>query len=137
MKKVIAMILLLLILAGSVFGTLTFRGRTQAMTAQQEALLSQARAELDAAAAERDAVDPSTAEGQERALAAEQEALAAARQRAEALQSEIDGMNAQILQAEQELEALSADEDNAYYLAVYESYQAGMEMVEGYINEGH
>ena len=53
--------------------------------------------------------------------------------RAQELETENETLDADILQAQGELDAAKAQEDNAYYLTVYEAYSQGMKKVEGYI----
>lgn|GEM_PF-876711 len=132
-KKVIVPVLLLAVLALSVFGAVTFRGRTRQLTEENEALLTAARERQQAAQDEYNAIDPSTVEGAEHQLERERAIVSEALEQAAALEEETLTLNDSISQAEEELSALKEDEDNAYYLAVYESYSKGMEKVEAAI----
>ena len=133
LKKVIVTLLLLAVLAGSVYGALFFRGRTAELTAEGEALIAAAQERQQSAADAYDAIDPGTAEGAEHQLEQEKAIVAEAQANAEALEEETLDLESSIREAQDELAALREDEDNAYYLAVYDSYSRGMEKVEAAI----
>ena len=125
------MIVLLLALAGTASSTWMLNGRVSAMRRENEARVTAAQNELDAQKAAYAAIDPSTDEGMARQIEAERQAIAEAqqqtddfRQKNEALRRDIETLTGQIRE-------LEADEENAYYLAVYESLHKGMETVEG------
>ena len=124
------MIVLLLALAGTASSTLMLNGRVSAMRRENEARVTAAQNELDAQKAAYAAIDPSTDEGMARQIEAERQAVAEAqqqtddfRQKNEALRRDIETLTGQIRE-------LEADEENTYYLAVYESLHRGMETVE-------
>ena len=100
------------------------------MRRENEARVTAAQNELDAQKAAYAAIDPSTDEGMARQIEAERQAVAEAqqqtddfRQKNEALRRDIETLTGQIRE-------LEADEENTYYLAVYESLHRGMETVE-------
>lgn len=130
MKRILTMIVLLLALAGTASSTLMLNGRVSAMRRENEARVTAAQNELDAQKAAYAAIDPSTDEGMARQIEAERQAVAEAqqqtddfRQKNEALRRDIETLTGQIRE-------LEADEENTYYLAVYESLHRGMETVE-------
>lgn len=133
MKKVIVMLLLLAVLAGAIYGALVFRGRTQQLTAENEALVTAARERQQAATAAFAAIDPDTAEGAQRQLEHEKAIVAQALSDAADLENESAELDRALEEARDQLTALQEDEENAYYMAVYESYARGMEKVEAAI----
>ena len=132
-KKVIVMLLLLAVLAGAVYGALTFRDRTAQLTAENEALVAAARERQQAASDAYNAIDPGTAEGAERQLEQERAIIDEALKNAAALDEETASMETAAADARAQIAVLREDEDTAYYLAVYESYTRGMEKVEAAI----
>ena len=133
MKKVIVPLILLLVIAGMAAGAFYFQGETGKLHAENRALVASAQERLDQAKAELEAIDPSTVEGAERQLESEQAIVKEALDRAEELEKENTQLDDSIAEENAELESVSADEETAYYLAVYESLHQGMEKVEGYI----
>ncbi len=132
-KKVIVMLLLLAVLAGAIYGALVFRGRTQQLTAENEALVTAARERQQAASAAFAAIDPDTAEGAQRQQEHEKAIVAQALSDAADLENESAELDRDLEEARDQLTALQEDEENAYYMAVYESYARGMEKVEAAI----
>ena len=128
------MILLLLVLAGSLFGAYTLQTRVSALEAENEAKVAAAQSELDAIKAAYAAIDPETDEGMARQIEAENQAIDEANEQAAALTQDSETLRADIRTLQSGISALEADEDNAYYLKVYESLHKGMEMVEGLLN---
>ncbi len=133
MKKVIVMLLLLAVLAGAIYGALVFRGRTQQLTAENEALVTAALERQQAASAAFAAIDPDTAEGAQRQQEHEKAIVAQALSDAADLENESAELDRDLEEARDQLTALQEDEENAYYMAVYESYARGMEKVEAAI----
>lgn len=125
--------LLLALIAGAAAGAVYLRGETDKLQAEGQARVTEAEDRLALARAELAAIDPSTVEGEERQLASEKAIVEDAIARAQELEAENETLDGDILRAGAELDALKEQEDNAYYLSVYESYSRGMEMVEGYI----
>lgn len=134
MKKIITMIVLLLALAASVFSAYTLGSRTAALEKENQARVEAAQQELDTIKAEYAAIDPSTDEGMKRQIEAENQAIAEALKKAEALAGENESLRKENEALTQDVSALEANEDNAYYLTVYEHMQKGMELVEGYLD---
>ena len=69
-----------------------------------------------------------------RQIEAENQAIADAQQQTEALHQESEQLRQENEDLRAQVAELEADEENAYYLTVYESLHKGMEMVEGYID---
>ena len=132
-KKVIVMLLLLAVLAGAVYGAVTFRSRTAQLTAENEALVAAAQERQKAAMDAYNAIDPATAEGAERQMEQERAIVDEALKNAEALEEETASLETAVDDARSQVTALREDEENAYYLAVYNSYTRGMEKVEAAI----
>ncbi len=130
MKKAIAAVLLLLVLIGSAGGTLYFKGETDRLRTENEALVAAAESRLAAAQAAYNAIDPSTLEGSEHQLETEKAIVAEAVAQADELEKESRALDEEISRAQQELDALEEQEENAYYLAMYQSLHEGMEKVE-------
>ena len=130
MKKAIAAVLLLLVLIGSAGGTLYFKGETDRLRTENEALVAAAESRLAAAQAAYNAIDPSTLEGSEHQLETEKAIVAEAVAQADELEKESRAIDEEISRAQQELDALEEQEENAYYLAMYQSLHEGMEKVE-------
>ena len=133
MKRAIAAVLLLLVLIGSAGGALYFKGETDRLRAENEALVAAAESRLAAAQAAYNAIDPGTLEGSEHQLEAEKAIVAEAVARADELEKESRSLDEEISRAQAELDALEEQEENAYYLAIYQSLHEGMEKVEGCI----
>ena len=133
MKKVIVMILLLLIIAGTVMGSLTIRGWTAELQAENEARVRAAQSQLDDEKAAFAAIDPNTTEGTERELEAERQIITEAQEQIAALETEIRGLDDTTAEVQRTAEEKKLDEETQYYLTVYQSLHEGMEKVEGYI----
>ena len=133
MKKVIVAVLLLALIAGCAVGAAGFRGKTAAIRAQRDAAVGAAEERLALAREAYAAVDPNALDGEAERLAAEQSALADALAQAGAMESENKALADEAARAEAGLETLRADEENAYYLSIYQALQAGMEKVEALI----
>ena len=133
MKRIIVMILLLLMLAGTGIGAVTLYNKTADLRAENEALVREANQQVETAKAAYDAIDPSTTQGAERQLQSDNAAVAEAEQRADALEAEIREIENSIRAAQEELNRVEADEETAYYMEAYDSLREGMEKVEGYI----
>ena len=125
------MIVLLLALAGTACSAWTLNGRVSAMRRENEARVAAAQGELDAQKAEYAAIDPSTDEGMARQIEAERQAVADAQQQTDEYQKKNEALRRDNETLTGQIRELEADEENAYYLAVYESLHKGMELVEG------
>ena len=133
MKRIITALLLAALIGGAAAGALYLRGETEQLREEAQALVTQAEDRLARAKAELAAIDPSTVEGEERQLASEKAIVEDAIARAQELEAENETLDDDIFRAQAQMDALMEQEENAYYLSVYESYSRGMEMVEGYI----
>ena len=131
MKRILTAIVLLIALAASAYAGWTIYERTQALTRENEARVAAAEKELDEQKAVFAAIDPSTDEGMALRIEAENEAIAEARDRTETLAAENESLRRENEELTGTIAGLEADEENAYYLKVYESLHKGMEMVEG------
>ena len=134
MKRIITMIVLLLALAATVYSAVTLHGRVLALQLENQARVDSAQSELDAKKTEYAAIDPNSDAGIAHQIETENQAIAEANAQAAALSEENDGFLRENDELKTQIEALEADEENAYYLTVYESLHNGMEMVEGYLN---
>ena len=130
MKKVLVTIMLLLLIAGAGVGAFYFQGQTRQLHADGQALVTAAEDALASARADLNAIDPSTVEGEELRLASEQAIVDEALDKAKALEEENTTLDDSILQTQSELDSILEQEDNAYYMSVYESYSRGMKIVE-------
>jgi septal ring factor EnvC (AmiA/AmiB activator) len=128
------MIVLILALAGTACSAWLLGGRLSDISRENEARVLAAQSELDAQKAAYAAIDPSTDEGMARQIEAEQQAVAEAQQQTEELQKDNEALLRENNSLSAQIRELEADEENAYYLAVYESLHKGMEMVEGYLD---
>ena len=128
------MIVLLLALGVAVYSAWTMNSRYTALNAANQARVDAAQSELDASKAAYAAIDPSTDEGMARQIEAENQAIADAQQQTEALHQKSEQLRQENEELRAQVAELEADEENAYYLTVYESLHKGMEMVEGYID---
>ena len=133
MKRIIIALLLLALIAGASAGALLLQGETRHLREEGQKSVTEAEGRLAQARAELETIDPSSVEGEERQLASEQAIVNEAIARAQELETENETLDADILKAQGELDAAKAQEDNAYYLTVYEAYSQGMKKVEGYI----
>ena len=133
LKRIIIALLLLALIAGASAGALLLQGETRRLREEGQKAVTEAEGRLAQARAELKAIDPSSVEGEERQLASEQAIVNEAVARAQELETENETLDADILKAQGELDAAKAQEDNAYYLTVYEAYSQGMKKVEGYI----
>jgi phage shock protein A len=124
------MVLLLAVIAGSIFGALRFRAQYRELKAEKEESIALAEEELAAARAELASLDLSGPEGSQVLLDAREEALEKAREEAAALEEEIRALNEEITRLEAEIALLEQDEDYAYFRAIYESYREGRDHVE-------
>ena len=128
------MILLLAALAGILYGGVTMQKNVAALRAENQARVDAAQSELDAQKAAYAAIDPRTDEGMAHQIEAENQAITDAQQQTETLLKENEELRRENEELAKEVSSLEAEEDNAYYLTVYESLHKGMEMVEGYID---
>ena len=134
MKRILTAIVLLIALAASAYAGWTIYEKTQTLTSENEARVAAAQKELDEQKAVYAAIDPSTDEGMALRIEAENEAIAEARSQTETLREENETLRRENEDLTGSIAGLEADEENAYYLKVYESLHKGMEMVEGYLN---
>ena len=133
-KRILTAIVLLAALAASAYAGWTINEKTGTLTREGEARVTAAQKELDEQKAAYAAIDPSTDEGMALRIEAENAAVAEARGQTETLREENDSLRSENEELTGKIAALEADEENAYYLKVYESLHKGMEMVEGYLN---
>ncbi len=133
MKRIIIAVLLLAMIAGASAGALLLQGETRRLREEGQKTVTEAEGRLAQARAELETIDPSSVEGAERQLASEQAIVNEAVARAMELEAENATLDADILKVQGELDAAKAQEDNAYYLTVYEAYSQGMKKVEEYI----
>ena len=134
MKRILTAIVLLIALAAVAYAGWTINGKTQALADEYEARVADAQKELDEQKAVYAAIDPSTDEGMALRIEAENEAIAEARGRTETLTAENETLRRENEELTGTVAGLEAEEENAYYLKVYESLHKGMEMVEGYLD---
>ena len=134
MRRILTLIVLLFVLAGTACSAWMLNARVSGMRRENEARVEAAKAELDAQKAAYAAIDPTTDEGMSRQIEAEKQALEEARQQTETLLGENETLSRENKALADRISELESDEDNAYYLAVYESLHKGMEMVEGYLD---
>ena len=104
------------------------------MREENEIRLREAQTELEEQKTALAAIDPTTDEGMARQIEAQKQAIAEAREKAEKLQAENETLRRDNEELRDQISGLETDEDNAYYLKVYESLHRGMEMVEDCID---
>lgn len=133
LKKTITTVLLLLLIIEAAAGTLLIGSEVRRLRDESRAQLTEAEERLARAKAELEAIAPDTVEGEEHQLAVEQAIVDDAIAKAQELEAENTSLDGDIARAQAELDAVREQDDNAYYLTVYEALKKGMELVEGYI----
>ena len=134
MKKTLRIVIPLLLIAAFVAGGLLIRTQTVKKEAYYEKLVADAQSERDAAQMGYDTVDTSAVDAVTADLEALQTENASMEESIRGLTEENAGLDTDMDARQQEYDRLAQEEDNAYYLAIYESLMEGMTKVEGYIN---
>ena len=134
MKKVLWTVIPLILIAVFAAGGLFLRAQTVQTNAQYEQMIQDAQNEQSAAQAELDGVDTSAVDALNTELQAIQAENAAYEESISALNAENESLDAGIAANESTFDAWALDEENAYYLTVYEKLSEGKAKVEGYIN---
>ena len=122
--------LLVLVLAGSVFMGMNYRGRTAQLRMENEKATAEAQAALDEAKAAYNQVDPNSLEGSENQLAQDRQLVDAAKEKAAEMEAELGSLDEEIARLQSEVETKEADEEISYYLTVYNAWLDGMTKVE-------
>lgn len=135
MKRLIVTVVLVLVLVLGLVGGFVFRGQYAELYRTNQALVDAAQQDLDEASAAYAAVDPAGAEETARLLERENELMTQAQEEIQRLTEENSGLDASIRTAEQQLEEKQADEDYAYYKAIYDSLAEGKALVESYLED--
>lgn len=135
MKKTLRILVPAVLIVAFVAGGLLIRNQVVKKEAYYEQLVADAQAQQAAAQNAYDTVDTSAMEAVNADLASLQAENAAMEADIQALTEENAGLDADLADRQQEYDQLAQEEDNAYYLAIYESLSEGMAKVEGYIND--
>ena len=134
MKKTLGILIPALLLVAFVAGGLVVRNQTIKKETYYAELISAAEAEEAAAQTAYDTVDTSAVEAVEAELAAVQAEAAKTEEQTQALTGENTTLDADMAAAQQEYDTLAEEEENAYYLTIYESLSEGKEKVEELID---
>ena len=135
MKRLIVTIVLVLVLVLSLAGGFIFRGQYSELYRTNQTVVDAAQRELDEANAAYAALDPDSAEETAHRLERENELMTQAQEEIRQLTEANDELDASIRTAEQQLEEKQADEEYAYYKAVYDSMAEGKALVESYLED--
>lgn len=134
MKKVLWTIIPLVLIAGFVVGGLVMRTKSIEKEAHYRQEIAEARAAESAAQAAYDGVDTSAVDALNEELAATQQENSDTEEAIRVLTEETAALEESIEANQKQFDAWAADEENAYYLSVYESLSEGKAKVEEYIN---
>ena len=134
MKKILTTIVLLAALAAAMISAVTINSRTAQLRQENQARVDAAQKALDDKKEEYASIDPSTDEGMQRQIEAKNQAVADAQTETQSLLAENESLRQDNEALTKEISALEANEENAYYLTVYEHMQKGMALVEGYLD---
>ena len=134
MKKVLWTIIPLVLIAGFVVGGLVMRTKSIEKEAHYRQEIAEARAAESAALAAYDGVDTSAVDALNEELAATQQENSDTEEAIRVLTEETAALEDSIEANQKQFDAWAADEENAYYLSVYESLSEGKAKVEEYIN---
>jgi len=134
MKKTLGILIPALLLVAFVAGGLVVRNQTIKKETYYAELISAAEAEEAAAQTAYDTVDTSAVEAVEAELAAVQAEAAKTEEQTQTLTGENTTLDADMAAAQQEYDTLAEEEENAYYLTIYESLSEGKEKVEELID---
>ena len=135
MKRLIVTIVLVLVLVLGLAGGFIFRGQYSELYRTNQTVVDAAQRELDEANAAYAALDPDSAEETAHRLERENELMTQAQEEIRQLTEANDELDASIRTAEQQLEEKQADEEYAYYKAVYDSMAEGKALVESYLED--
>ena len=135
MKRLIVTIVLVLVLVLGLAGGFIFRGQYNELYRTNQTVVDAAQRELDEANAAYAALDPDSAEETAHRLERENELMTQAQEEIRQLTEANDELDASIRTAEQQLEEKQADEEYAYYKAVYDSMAEGKALVESYLED--
>ena len=135
MKRLIVTIVLVLVLVLGLAGGFIFRGQYNELYRTNQTVVDAAQRELDEANAAYAALDPDSAEETALRLERENELMTQAQEEIRQLTEANDELDASIRTAEQQLEEKQADEEYAYYKAIYDSMAEGKALVESYLED--
>ena len=124
MKKTITTVLLIVLMLYS---------WTEDLRSFHQSRVNTALDELNAAKTAYAMIDPNTDEGAARLLETEQAAVDEATALAAQLENENAALEIEAGELQRQVDELEADEDNVYYLAIYDQMVKGIEEVQGYI----
>ena len=133
MKKPVTTILLIILLAGCVAGALTLHSWTEDLRTYNQSRVDAAQARLDAQTATYAHIDPNTDEGAQVQQETENAAIADAQEQTVRLEEANAALEEEIEGLQRRVEELEAEEETAYYLAIYDQMAQGIEEVQGYI----
>jgi len=111
--------------------------QTSALEGEWSDKVAVAEAELKDAETARDSLDPETETGAAAWESWKSNALQAGQNKLQEIQNENSALDASVQESEASLQEKLADEEIAYYMAIYDSMAEGMEKVEGYIEQGN
>jgi len=134
MRKVLWTIIPLVLIAGFVVGGLVMRTRSIERETYYRQVIDEARTKEADAQAAYEGVDTSAVDALNEELAAIQQENADTEEAIRTLTEENKALDESIAANQEEFDAWAADEENAYYLAVYESLSEGKAKVEEYIH---
>lgn len=134
MKKVLWTVIPLVLIAGFLVGGLVMRTKSINKEAHYQQVIAEARTAESAAQAAYDGVDTSAVDALNEELSATQQENVDTEDAIRALTEETAAMDENIAANQKQFDAWAADEENAYYLAVFESLSEGKAKVEEYIN---